>query len=148
MHCDRLNDVLRGVLLRKRYLIVLDNVWDTIVFNELFDSLMDDIKGSRIIITTRNNNVASLAKEMYRMKLSPLDDDDAFELFCRRTFQNSNMECPSHLKELSRKIVSKCGGLPLTINAIGNVLAVQEPKELVWRRMDRQLSVSCRTIQA
>lgn len=34
--------------------------------------------------------------------------------------------------------MSKCGGLPLTINAIGNVLAVQEPKEIIWRRMDNQ----------
>ncbi|KAL6629029.1 hypothetical protein ACP70R_028794 [Stipagrostis hirtigluma subsp. patula] len=138
MHCNKLNDALRGVLSNKRYLIVLDDVWDTRAFNELSDLLTDDHRGSRIIITTRNNNVASLAQEVYRMKLSPLKDDDAFELFCRRTFKNSNVECPSHLNELSRQIVSKCGGLPLTINAIGNVLAVQEPKEIIWRRMDDQ----------
>ncbi|KAL6888367.1 hypothetical protein ACP4OV_009393 [Aristida adscensionis] len=57
MHCDRLNDALRGVLSTKRYLIVLDDVWDTRAFNELSDSLIDDCKGSRIIITTRNKNV-------------------------------------------------------------------------------------------
>ncbi|CAL4889506.1 unnamed protein product [Urochloa decumbens] len=137
-HCDKLNDALRGVLSNKRYLIVLDDVWDTRAFNELSDSLMDDHKGSRIIITTRNNDVASLAQEMYKMKINPLSADDAFELFCRTTFQNSNMECPCHLNELSRQIVSKCGGLPLAINAIGNVLAVQEPDEITWRRMDNQ----------
>ncbi|OQU84545.1 hypothetical protein SORBI_3004G074400 [Sorghum bicolor] len=138
MHYNKLNDTLRGVLSNKRYLIVLDDVWDTRAFNELSDLLMDDHKGSRIIITTRNNDVASLAQEMYKMKLKPLSSDDAFELFCRRTFQNSNMECPSHLNELSRQIVSKCGGLPLAINAIGNVLTVQEPDEITWRRMDNQ----------
>lgn len=94
MHCDKLNDVLRGVLSRKRYLIVLDNVWDTRVFIELFDSLTDDIKGSRIIITTRNNNVASLAQEMYRMKLSPLDDDDAFELFVEGLSRTATRNAP------------------------------------------------------
>lgn len=138
MHCDKLTDALRVVLSNKRYLIVLDDVWDTRAFNELSDSLVDDHKGSRIIITTRNNDVASLAQETYKMKLNPLGADDAFELFCRRTFQNSNMKCPSHLKELSGQIVSKCGGLPLAISAIGNVLAVQEPDEITWRRMDNQ----------
>ncbi|EEC72657.1 hypothetical protein OsI_06188 [Oryza sativa Indica Group] len=52
--------------------------------------------------------------------------------------KKSNMECPSHLEELSRQIVNKCGGLPLAINAIGNVLAVQESKEIVWRRINNQ----------
>lgn len=138
MHCDKLGDALRGAVSNKRYFIVLDDVWDTRAFNELSDLLVGNHKGSRIIITTRNNDVASLAQEMYKMKLNPLGADDAFELFCRRTFQNSNMECPCHLKELSKQIVNKCGGLPLAINAIGNVLAVQEPYEITWRRMDNQ----------
>ncbi|XP_052141943.1 disease resistance protein RPM1-like [Oryza glaberrima] len=138
MHHGKLNDELKEVLSNKKYLIVLDDVWDTRAFHELSDSLMDDKKGSRIIITTRNNDVASLAQEMYKMKLNPLGNDDAFELFRRRCFQKSNMECPSHLEELSRQIVNKCGGLPLAINAIGNVLAVQESKEIVWRRINNQ----------
>lgn len=48
------------------------------------------------------------------------------------------MKCPSHLEKLSRQIVSKCRGLPLAINVIGNVLAVQEPTYTRWERMDDQ----------
>uniref|UniRef100_A0A0D9VD74 NB-ARC domain-containing protein n=1 Tax=Leersia perrieri TaxID=77586 RepID=A0A0D9VD74_9ORYZ len=138
MNRGKLNDELKKVLSKKKYLIVLDDVWDTTAFHELSDSLVDDNKGSRIIITTRNNDIASLAQEMYKMKLNPLGNDDAFELFHRRCFQKSNMECPFHLEELSKQIVNKCGGLPLAINAIGNVLAVQESKEIVWRRINNQ----------
>uniref|UniRef100_A0A0E0JVW1 Uncharacterized protein n=1 Tax=Oryza punctata TaxID=4537 RepID=A0A0E0JVW1_ORYPU len=138
VHRGKLNEALKEVLSNKKYLIVLDDVWDTRAFNELSDSLMDDNKGSRIIITTRNNDVASLAQELYKMKLNPLGNDDAFELFQRRCFQKSNTKCPSHLQELSRQIVNKCGGLPLAINAIGNVLAVQGAKEIVWRRINNQ----------
>ncbi|XP_006647006.2 disease resistance protein RPM1-like [Oryza brachyantha] len=138
MHRGQLNKALKEVLSYKKYLIVLDDVWDTGAFHELIDSLIDDYKGSRIIITTRNNDVASLAQEMYKMKLNPLGNDDAFELFRKRCFQKSNMEYPSHLEELSRQLVNKCGGLPLAINAIGNVLAVQESREIVWRRINNQ----------
>ncbi|XP_040376287.1 disease resistance protein RPM1-like [Oryza brachyantha] len=141
MHHGKLNDELKEVLSNKKYLIVLDDVWDTRAFHELSDSLVDDYKRSRIIITTRNNDVASLAQEMYKMELNPLGNDDGFELFRRRCFQKSNMECPSHLEELSRQIVNKCGGLPLAINAIANVLAVQESKEIVWRRINNQFSM-------
>uniref|UniRef100_J3LAF0 NB-ARC domain-containing protein n=1 Tax=Oryza brachyantha TaxID=4533 RepID=J3LAF0_ORYBR len=86
MHHGKLNDELKEVLSNKKYLIVLDDVWDTRAFHELSDSLVDDYKRSRIIITTRNNDVASLAQEMYKMELNPLGNDDGFELFRRSMF--------------------------------------------------------------
>lgn len=138
MYGSKLVDILSGVLTNKRYLIVLDNVWDAAAFHGISSFLMDSGNASRIIITTRTSDVASLAQETYKLKLKPLEDDDAMELFCRRAFHNSNKVCPPHLEDLCKQIVRKCGGLPSAIYAIGNVLAVREKTEVAWKIMNDQ----------
>ncbi|XP_006664891.2 disease resistance protein RPM1-like [Oryza brachyantha] len=138
MYGSQLVDILCDVLSDKRYLIVLDNVWDADAFRGISSFLIDNRNASRIIITTRTSDVASLAQDKYKLKLKPLGDDDAMALFCRRAFHNDNMECPSHLKDLCKQIVKKCGGLPSAIYAIGNVLAVREKTEVAWKIMNDQ----------
>ncbi|KAL5224626.1 hypothetical protein ABZP36_011265 [Zizania latifolia] len=98
MYGSQLVDILCVVLSNKRYLIVLDNVWDAAAFHGISSFLIDNGNASRIIITTRTSDVASLAQDAYRLKLKPLADKDAMELFCRRAFQNSSMACPPHLE--------------------------------------------------
>lgn len=138
MYGSQLSDILCAVLSNRRYLIVLDDVWDTAAFNGLSSFMIDNGKASRIIITTRTSDVASLAQESNKLKLKPLAHEHALKLFCRRAFQNSNMKCPPHLEKLCDQIVRKCGGLPLAIYAIGNVLAVREQTEVAWKTMDDQ----------
>ncbi|KAF0918163.1 hypothetical protein E2562_023102 [Oryza meyeriana var. granulata] len=138
MYGSQLVDVLCDVLSNKRYLIVLDNVWDAAAFRGISNFLIDNGNASRIIITTRTSDVASLAQDKYKLKLKALGNDDAMALFCRRAFPNNNMECPSHLKDLCKQIVRKCGGLPSAIYAIGNVLAVREQTEVAWKTMNDQ----------
>ncbi|CBI37305.3 unnamed protein product, partial [Vitis vinifera] len=60
--------------------------------------------GSRIIITTRNDEVASSCKESsfdYIHKLQPLSPKSSWELFCKKTFQGG---CPPELEKLSLDI--------------------------------------------
>ncbi|KAG8095440.1 hypothetical protein GUJ93_ZPchr0012g18822 [Zizania palustris] len=139
MYGSQLVDILCVVLSNKRYLIVLDNVWDAAAFHGISSFLIDNGNASRIIITTRTSDVASLAQDAYRLKLKPLSDKDAMELFCRRAFQNSiSMACPPHLEYLCHEIVKKCGGLPSAIYAIGNLLAAREQTEVAWKTMNDQ----------
>ena len=44
---------LKQVLLRNRYLLVLDDVWDTKAWTLLERLFPDDANGSRIVITSR-----------------------------------------------------------------------------------------------
>uniref|UniRef100_A0A0D9XHZ6 NB-ARC domain-containing protein n=1 Tax=Leersia perrieri TaxID=77586 RepID=A0A0D9XHZ6_9ORYZ len=138
MYGSQLADILCAVLSKKRYLIVLDNIWDAAAFHGLSSFFIDNDNASRIIITTRTSDVASLAQDAYKLKLKPLAHEDAMELFCRRAFQKSHMTCPQHLQSLCDKIVRKCGGLPSAIYAIGNLLAVREQTEVAWKTMDDQ----------
>lgn len=47
-------------------------------------------------------------------ELDPLSYEDSKKLLCKRIF-NENEEMHSELEEVSRKILDKCGGIPLAI---------------------------------
>ncbi|XP_020092138.1 disease resistance protein RPM1-like [Ananas comosus] len=141
MDVIKLKETLRESLEQKKYLIVLDDVWEPRAFYELQDSLVDNQKGSRIFITTRNAEVASLANKNYKLKLEPLSDPDAWKLFCKRAFRNyENQECPPELEKSARDIVDKCEGLPLAIVSLGSLLSLRENSETEWKRVYDQLN--------
>jgi disease resistance protein RPM1 len=54
----------------------------------------------------------------------PLEEHDSKRLFQNRIFGPQN-ECPGYLKEVSDKILKKCGGLPLAIITISGLLATK-----------------------
>ncbi|XP_020093085.1 disease resistance protein RPM1-like [Ananas comosus] len=141
MDVIKLKETLREFLEQKKYLIVLDDVWEPRAFYELQDSLVDNQKGSRIFITTRNAEVASLANKNYKLKLEPLSDPDAWKLFCKRAFWNyENQECPPELEKSARDIVDKCEGLPLAIVSLGNLLSLGRNSETELKRVYDQLN--------
>ncbi|WMV31422.1 hypothetical protein MTR67_024807 [Solanum verrucosum] len=55
---DDVADKLRKQLFGKRYLIVLDDMWDTETFDELTRPFPELQKGSRVILTSRKKEVA------------------------------------------------------------------------------------------
>nr|CAD1840385.1 unnamed protein product [Ananas comosus var. bracteatus] len=137
----KLKEKVREFLEQKKYLIVLDDVWVPEAFYVLRDSLVANQKGSRIFITTRIAEVASLANENYKLELKPLSDPDAWKLFCSRAFWNyENQECPPELVKCARDIVDKCEGLPLAIVSLGNLLSLRENSETEWKRVYDQLN--------
>nr|XP_029117860.1 disease resistance protein RPM1-like [Elaeis guineensis] len=134
MDYRRLVETLRTHLQQKRYLIILDDVWRTDVWNYVSTALFDNNSGSRVVITTRNQDVASIAVESRVLRLEPLEEHEAWTLFCRNAFRREKeKQCTPELEYWARKIASKCQGLPLAIVSIGNLLSLKERKELAWR---------------
>ncbi|CAO2149813.1 unnamed protein product [Urochloa humidicola] len=110
---------LRDFLLSKRYFIVIDDVWDVTSWEIIKSALDHKNNGSRIIITTRNGEVAS-KEDVY--KLDPLSRDDSKRLFYVRLF-GAEGKCPAyHPHEASEKILDKCGGIPLAIITMASLL--------------------------
>ncbi|XP_072979745.1 disease resistance protein RPM1-like [Typha angustifolia] len=143
MDTRNLKEKLRGFLGEKRYLIVLDDVWSPTVFYNLTDTFVDNDKRSRIVITTRIQDVASLAHDGCKLELKPLAEDDAWDLFRRRAFRKNRKGqniCPPELEKCGKKIVTKCQGLPLAIVSIGSLLSLRQQRELEWRRLYDQLN--------
>jgi disease resistance protein RPM1 len=54
---------LRNYLRQKRYVVVFDDVWKIDFWEDIKHALIDNHKGGRIMITTRNREVASYCKK-------------------------------------------------------------------------------------
>ncbi|PSS01307.1 Disease resistance protein, partial [Actinidia chinensis var. chinensis] len=132
----QLAEILVEFLQQKRYVIVLDDIWDNNFWNQVSAALPDCIHGSRIILTTRNKDIASFpyGVSCHVIEHCPLQSSDAWTLFCKKAFANDlNNQCPPHLENLSRLLVEKCEGLPLALAALGGLMASKERSELKWR---------------
>ncbi|XP_073113738.1 disease resistance protein RPM1-like [Elaeis guineensis] len=140
MNHRRLVETIRSSLDQKRYMIILDDVWDPEAFNDIRQAFLNN-KGSRIIITTRSTEVASLAHDSRKLELKGLQSTQAWDLFCKRAFWKEKVrECPQELEELGEKIVSKCQGLPLAIVSLGSLLSLREKTKSEWGKVYDRLS--------
>ncbi|MCI31963.1 disease resistance protein, partial [Trifolium medium] len=88
MKSDQLKQLIKNLLQRSRYLIVLDDVWYVTLWNVVKFALPNNNLGSRVILTTRKTNIASysgaeLGKD-FHLELLPLQE--ARYLFYRKTF--------------------------------------------------------------
>ena len=121
----QLIDALRSYLWRRRYVIVLDDVWTVNAWETIKNAFPDCNCGSRIIFTTRLSNLAeSIENTSHVYEIQPLPENEAWTLFCMKAFRGEHKAvCPPELEEMSRNILKKCEGLPLAMVAIGGLLS-------------------------
>ncbi|KAF7849746.1 hypothetical protein BT93_L0324 [Corymbia citriodora subsp. variegata] len=141
MNRDWLKMIINDQLQRRRYLIVLDDAWHINEWDAVKYALPNNDHGSRVIITTRNADLASNSCKEFNglvKNLEPLSPEQSWKLFCWKTFQRSS--CPSHLEETCEYILGKCEGLPLAIVAISGVLAMKDKQRIdEWDAVRRSL---------
>ncbi|XP_062086228.1 putative disease resistance RPP13-like protein 1 [Humulus lupulus] len=119
----RLKEALRG----KKYLIVLDNVWDEnednwAVLKPIFTSGACE---SRIIVTTRSQQVAIIVGTGKSYELSQVSPAHCWKIFIDHAF-NGELDTNKHLQEIGRIVVEKCKGLPLALISLGGLLRFEE----------------------
>ncbi|CAK9144072.1 unnamed protein product [Ilex paraguariensis] len=124
----------------KRYIVVLDDVWSSQFWDEIRVSLPDDGSGSRVMLTTRDNNIArSLCSRRHIHEVRPMRENEAWELFCMKAFANNeDKSCPEELKSLAENLVGKCEGLPLAIVALGAAMSSKKLKS-EWKKVNDSL---------
>ncbi|XP_058114374.1 disease resistance protein RPP13-like [Magnolia sinica] len=126
-------------LKEKRYLMVLDDIWKNEAWDAMKDALPDMNNGSRIMLTTRNKDVALYADaQSSPYELQFLNEDESWNLFCKKTFPKQDTSCPPDSQKLGGEIVGKCQGLPLAIVVIGGLLSRKETKE--WEKVLKSIS--------
>ncbi|ESQ49330.1 hypothetical protein EUTSA_v10020008mg [Eutrema salsugineum] len=126
----------------KRYFVVLDDVWTTGLWREISIALPDGICGSRIMITTRSNNVASFSygvgSRYHEIEL--LKEDEAWVLFCNKAFSGSLEKCRGqNLELIARKLLERCQGLPLAIASLGSMMSAKK-LESEWKKVYNSLN--------
>ncbi|RCV37916.1 hypothetical protein SETIT_8G101700v2 [Setaria italica] len=128
-------DEIRSILERKRYFIVIDDLWEENAWKNIKCALVDNNFGSRIIVTTRNINVANFTSKDEVYELDTLSEEDSGRLLCKRVF-NEEDGIYSELEEVTKKILKKCGGIPLAIITIASMLAsIPNTTKYEWYRV-------------
>ncbi|XP_020097601.1 disease resistance protein RPM1-like [Ananas comosus] len=124
----------------KKYVLILDDVWSTDVMDNIKYALLNSNSKSRIVLTTRIRNVALLADEYRLFELETLKANDSWDLFCKNVFwKSANKICPPPLEQCGKKIVEKCGGLPLAIVSIARLLSFREQTGSEWEKVYKDL---------
>jgi len=118
---DLLQRELQKTLTGKKYLLVVDDVWHKKEegWEQLLLPFNHGSSGSKIIVTTRDKEVAYVLKSTKLFDLQQLEKNDCWTLFVTHAFHGKSVCDYPNLESIGRKIVDKCGGLPLAIKSMG-----------------------------
>ncbi|KAK7835469.1 putative disease resistance protein [Quercus suber] len=127
---EELSDMLFKCSMEHRFLIVLDEVQVESVY-KLFRCFGDAVNGSRVILTTRDFNIAKRADPWSSpLKLRPLTEGKSWSLFLKKV---GRPEYSKELNNLREDILRICEGFPVAIVLLGGVLSALDYKE--WSRV-------------
>ncbi|KAL3497616.1 hypothetical protein ACH5RR_040348 [Cinchona calisaya] len=97
-------------------------------------------KGSKIMVTTRSDVVAKVMRTSYCHHLQNLSDEYSWMLFEKIVFVDGGPTRTQALVDIGRRIVRRCGGVPLAIKAIGHLLNFKKGA-WEWSEIDRTTQI-------
>ncbi|TYI15161.1 hypothetical protein ES332_A08G168200v1 [Gossypium tomentosum] len=111
-------------LSKNRFLIVLDDVWnenynDWMALRSPFEAGSPE---SKIIVTTRNQQVASMMGTVSAYDLKEMSYDHCLSLFAQHALGSTNFDNHPNLKVVGEAIVKRCKGLPLAVKTLAGLL--------------------------
>uniref|UniRef100_A0ACD5YCJ9 Uncharacterized protein n=2 Tax=Avena sativa TaxID=4498 RepID=A0ACD5YCJ9_AVESA len=138
---------IRTHLQDKRYLIVIDDIWDVQTWDIINRALPDGNLCSGILITTEVEDVALKCcgyDSKYIFAMKPLGHDDSSKLFFNAAF-GPNYECAPELSEVANNIIRKCAGLPLATVIVASLLVRWMGNTEQWDYVTKSLGYGLRT---
>ncbi|XP_078153651.1 putative disease resistance protein RGA3 [Carex rostrata] len=132
---SQLQEELAKIVKGKTILLVLDDVWNE--NHNLWESFRVPFKEARmvrILVTTRNKQVAKVMQTTTCFNPSNLSEYSCWQLFEHYAFSGTSDTMPIDLVDMGREITRKCGGLPLAVKSIASLLR-HEADEEVWREI-------------
>ncbi|MED6149554.1 hypothetical protein PIB30_063636 [Stylosanthes scabra] len=117
-------DIVKDKIIGKKFLIVLDDVWidNSRYWKALQKPFQYGKKGSKVLVTTRNETAADVVKTVSAYKLGLLSEKDCWSLFVKRAFLSPESKEYSALESVGRELVKNCKGLPLAVESLGALL--------------------------
>ncbi|XP_028112953.1 putative disease resistance RPP13-like protein 1 [Camellia sinensis] len=122
---------LKESLMGKKFLIVLDDVWNENPshWDVLRTPFTAGAYGSKIIATTRNASVASIMQTVPIHHLRQLSDEDCWLLFAKNAFHKGDYKARPNLEKIGKEIVKRCKGLPLAAKTLAGLLRFKDDVE-------------------
>ena len=112
-----------------KVLLILDNIDKLEQLKELAINPKSLCRGSRIIITTRDEHILRVYEADTIHEIPLLNNDDAYELFCRKAFKAEDQS--NKCVELIPEVLKYTQYLPLAITVVGSFLCTRDATQ--WR---------------
>ncbi|XP_057756643.1 disease resistance protein RPP13-like [Arachis stenosperma] len=135
---EKMKEKVKECMSGKKYLVVLDDIWKTQVWDELQKAFPDDNNGSRILITTRVEDISHYTRASFTYRLPFLEESQSWELFCNKVFCKE--KCPHELESLGMEMTKACKGLPLAIVVLAGMVAKKEKSQREWHKIKDHVS--------
>lgn len=124
---DQIADMISEVLVNKRYLLLLDEVFSEINLKEV--GIHDDHEHGAVIFAYRDRDFCRFMDD--HIKIERLSNDDAKNLL--RKIVGGIIDRPSY-KKIADRLLKECGGMPQVIKLIADSLR-NEDDPAVWRHL-------------
>ncbi|XXG69227.1 hypothetical protein AAC387_Pa06g2151 [Persea americana] len=138
---------LRQYLNDKRYMLILDDLWNSFDLSEVGIPTNKE-NGSKIAITTRIANMSAVQvcsdMKAEKIRIETLTKEEAWDLFAANV--GKEVVHQPHIKDVANDVVMECGGLPLAIVVVAKAMQGQNKKEL-WQDALRALRASAPEIE-
>lgn len=130
---ERLYKVLKG----KKFLLILDDVWEQINLEALGIPGPSSENGCKIVIASRKRDVCHDMNLFKVVEVKSISWKEARELF----YEQVSRDIPlSDVKSFAETIVKGCGGLPLLIIVTGRALGEKNDVS-IWKDASKKFSL-------
>ncbi|XP_030936545.1 putative disease resistance protein RGA3 [Quercus lobata] len=123
---------LQTRLQAKRYLLILDDVWNEKSQNwcnlKSCLSTISSNTGNNIIVTTRSDKVAEIMETVPRQYLKKISKDECWSIIKKIVSKNESIPLTPDLETIGRDIAEKCGGVPLVASILGGTMSCKKQK--------------------
>ncbi|XP_043699827.1 disease resistance protein RPS2-like [Telopea speciosissima] len=113
-------DVLFEALRKKKFLLILDDVWCKLKLEDVGIPHPRNHKGSKILVTSRSKDACTDMGARKTIKVQPLSEAESWNLFVEVAGEHVALD---RIKCFAQKIVGRCKGLPLAIVTVGHAMA-------------------------
>ncbi|XP_073262569.1 probable disease resistance protein At4g27220 [Populus alba] len=143
IHLDLSNDdnerkraakLSKALIEKQRWVLILDDLWNCFDFDKV--GIPIQVKGCKLIVTTRSFEVCQRMVCQKTIKVEPLSIEEAWALFIKI------LGCiPPGVEEIAKSMARECAGLPLGIKTMaGTMRGVDDIRE--WRNALEELKQS------
>ncbi|CAN1286685.1 Putative disease resistance protein RGA4 [Linum perenne] len=125
---------IRDVIEDKRFLVVLDDVWEETVesWESLGKYLTVGAHGSKVLVTTRSTRVAEVVRIAVPYQLEGLTLKESWNLLVNKALNGRTPQNPL-VERIGVKILEKCYGVPLAVSSVSGILSSKN-QETEWQR--------------
>ncbi|XP_043714442.1 disease resistance protein RPS2-like [Telopea speciosissima] len=114
------NDALFNALRKKKFLLILDDVWCELRLEDVGIPRPPNEKGSKILVTSRNQDICTDIGARKTVEVKPLSKAESWDLFVEKAGEHVSAD---GVKYFAEKIVGRCKGLPLAIVTVARAMA-------------------------